>query len=152
MFISPNAKANTHALHQFTCILLPHYHSNSYKATVRMFYSSWLTLLRPIFAMCSRRLVHSSTNFAFNQNDSFLLTSMWEFGWTQTGNSLLIEAAKHKHRDVCEYLLSKGADASVKNNQGLTAADVCGDEAMRVRNVFWFLCMTTIHDNTLMSV
>ena len=51
-----------------------------------------------------------------------------------TGNSLLIEAAKHKNREVCEYLLSKGADASVKNKDGLTAADICKDEVMKVQN------------------
>ncbi len=50
----------------------------------------------------------------------------------QIGNSLLILAAKQKQREVCEFLLSKGVDASVKNKDGLTAADVCSDAVMKV--------------------
>lgn len=38
------------------------------------------------------------------------------------GNSALALAAMSGHRDVVEHLLAHGADASIKNTEGKTAA------------------------------
>ena len=65
----------------------------------------------------------------YNFTVYYLLGDDWVY---QIGNSLLILAAKQKQREVCEFLLSKGVDASVKNKDGLTAADVCSDAVMKV--------------------
>lgn len=68
--------------------------------------------------------------------------NVWEI---HAGNTLLIEAAKYEHREACEYLLSKGADASIKNRDGLTAADICKDDVMKVHDQLYSDYM---HTNT----
>ena len=43
---------------------------------------------------------------------------------SNTGDTALMEAVRYGHRDNIDYLLSKGANAALKNNGGGTAASI----------------------------